>query len=324
MADKTTPRFDSRAIWGLIIAPSIIALAIFGVIVAVSGKLPEKIATHWSGLGTPDGFMSPRASALIFLLMSLLIAQLGWFSAVAKNPLVFRRINAVTTLTIFGLIAAIPLGTALPQIGITDPSTVELPWLWTVLGTLLGLGIGLLVARSLNDYRTLYDVPATELPPRNLPRGQRTERMSVKCSKTMQVFVGLWLAGSLVLLYFVPGAGVIMLLCVPLFFIGFETGLEVGDDNILLFMGCGPLKARIPVDMKTVKYAEPSKYNWADGGGIGLRYNFDGQMRLAARSGEAVKIETTGTNYTVVVPDGQATAVAGDINSRLNRLRNQN
>lgn len=321
MAERTMPKFDPRAVWGTIIVPSIVAVAIFGIVLAVSDRLPEKVATHWSGSDTPDGFMSPLSSALIFLVLSLLITQIGWFSAATKSPLPFRRINAIATWTIFGLICAIPLGITLPQMGIEDPTTFELPWWWVVLGTLLGLAIGFLVARSLRDYSSLYDVPVTDTPPKSLPRERPTERMSVKYSNAMRVFVGLWVTASIVLLFFMPSVGVVFLLCTPLLLIGYETGLEVHDDKILLFMGCGPAKVRIPLDMKTVKYAEPSKYNWADGGGLGLRYNFDGQMMLAARSGEAVKIETTGTKYTVVVPDGQARAVAGDINARLDRLR---
>lgn len=315
------PKFDSRAVWGTIIVPSIVAAAIFGLVLALSDRLPEKVATHWSGSGRPDGFMSPLASAVTCLIVSLAVVQIGWFSASTKSPLVFRRINAMAAWTIFGLISAIPLGITLPQMGIEDPTTVELPWQWVVLGTLLGLAIGFLVARGLRDYSSLYDVPVTDTPPKSLPRERPTERMSVKYSNSMRVFIGLWVAVSIVLLFFMPSVGVVFLLCTPLLLIGYETGLDVHDDKILLFMGCGPLKVRIPLDLKTVKYAEPSKYNWADGGGLGLRYNFDGQMMLAARSGEAVKIETTGASYTVVVPDGQARAVAGDINARLDRLR---
>ncbi|MDU4705197.1 MAG: DUF1648 domain-containing protein, partial [Corynebacterium sp.] len=62
-------------------------------------------------------------------------------------------------------------------------------------------------------------------------------------------------------------------------------------------------------------------YNWADGGGIGLRLGNDGRITVAARSGEAVKIETSGSDYTIVVPDGMAAAVAGEINSRIDAMR---
>lgn len=75
------------------------------------------------------------------------------------------------------------------------------------------------------------------------------------------------------------------------------------------------------IELRTVKYAAPGKYNWADGGGIGLRLGNDGRISVAARSGEAVKIETSGSNYTIVVPDGMAATVAGEINSRIDAMR---
>ncbi|MGW6845095.1 DUF1648 domain-containing protein [Streptomyces sp. NPDC054958] len=68
--------------WGVTVWAAVITAALFGLPWAASGRLPERLATHWSGgSGRPDGSMPLWAAAffpaLIWVVLVLLIVVLG-------------------------------------------------------------------------------------------------------------------------------------------------------------------------------------------------------------------------------------------------------
>lgn len=315
------PRFDPWIIRGTIAIPSALAVAQFAWILAIAHRLPTRMATHWDAAGKADGFMTPAQSALTLLVVTVACAQIGWSGARTASPLIARRSTAVASLLLTGCLLGTNTGVTVPQLDLADPSTARIGWEYAIAGAVLGLAAGLFVASRLRDYSPLTDAPVTARPSPALPRGERTERLTVTCSPTLKILVAVWTLGSIALALFLPVLGIIFLLCVPLFLLGYSSGIEVGDKETVAFVGAGPLKIHQRIAMRTVKYAEAGTYHWADGGGVGLRFGNDGRISVAARSGEAVRIETTGSNYTVVVPDGMAEAVAGDINSRLDAAR---
>nr|WP_120491447.1 DUF1648 domain-containing protein [Corynebacterium lactis] len=318
-------KYDSIAIWGTIVLPCALAAVAFAATVTAAslGRLPEQMATHWSGslAGAPDGFMTPLQSATTLLVVTVVCAQMGWFGALVRVPLVARRINTVATLLLCGFLIGMGLAVTLPQIGLADPTAARIYWSYAGTGALIGLIAGILLASRQRDFSPLADVSVTGAPAEKLPRGKPTGVTVVTCSIAVKVMLGVWALVSLVVAYFLPVLGVIFLLCLIPMLLGYRSGLEVRDSDIVVFIGVGPVKIRHTIDMRTVRYAEPGRYHWADGGGVGLRFGNDGRISVAARSGEAVKIETSGAGYTVVVPDGHAEAVSGDINSRLDAAR---
>lgn len=314
-------RFDPWIIRGTIMIPSALAVAQFAWILAIAHRLPTRMATHWDAAGNADGFMTPAQSALTLLVVTVACAQIGWFGARTASPLIVRRSTAVASLLLTGFLLGVNAGVTIPQFDLEDPSSARIGWGYAIAGAALGLAAGLFVAGCLRDYSTLTDAPVTSRPSPTLPRGHKTGRLTVTCSQTLKILVAVWTLGSIALALFLPVLGIIFLLCVPLFLLGYSSGIEVKDDEIDTFTGAGPIKIHQRIDMRTVKYAEAGTYHWADGGGVGLRFGNDGRISVAARSGEAVKIETSGAGYTVVVPDGMAELVAGDINARLDAAR---
>ena len=325
---QQVPRFDPWIVRGTIIAPCVLAIAQLLWVIAISNRLPEQIATHWSGGDTPDGFMPPIQSTLITAIIVIACAQIGWLGAKTSTPLVVRKPIAITNLALCGFLIGIEFAIIIPQLDTTDPMTARIGWVYAIAGIIIGLVAALFVTRRLKDYSSLTDATVTEPTSPELPHREGDPTpidVSVTISKGVKVALAVWCVVSVALAVFLPNLGIIFLLCTPLFLIAYETGMTLDTapktDSITIFNGCGPLKMKHRIELRTVKYAAPGKYNWADGGGIGLRLGNDGRISVAARSGEAVKIETSGSNYTIVVPDGMAATVAGEINSRIDAMR---
>ncbi|WP_048761865.1 DUF1648 domain-containing protein [Corynebacterium vitaeruminis] len=322
------PRFDPWVVRGTIIAPCVLAIAQLLWVIAISDRLPEQIATHWSGSDTPNGFMPPIQSTLIMAVVVIACAQIGWIGAKTSTPLVVRKPIAIINLALCGFLIALEFAIIIPQIGTTNPTTARISWVYAIVGVVIGLAAALLVARRLRDYSSLTDATVTEPTSPELPHREGDPTpidVSVTISNGVKVAFTVWCVASIALAVFLPSLGIVFLLCTPLFLIAYETGMTLDTnpmtDSITVFNGCGPLKMKHHIELRTIKYAKPGKYNWADGGGIGLRLGNDGRITVAARSGEAVKIETSGANYTIVVADGTSSTVAGEINSRIDAMR---
>ena len=322
------PRFDPWIVRATIVVPCVLAIGQFLWTLTVIHRLPAQMATHWSNSGAPDGFMPPIQSALTIGILTISCAQIGWFSATTKTVLVARKSMAIMNLILSGLLIGTGFAVVIPQIDIADPTTARIGWLYSILGTVFGLVAGAVVARSLRDYSMLADATVTERTNPRLPHrsGEPTAiNVSVTYSTGTKIGIIAWIVVSLAIAYFLPTLGVIFLLCTPLFLMVYETGMKLDTapdtDSITVFSGLGPIKMKHHIQLRTIKYAEPGIYHWADGGGIGLRFGNDGRVTVAARTGEAVKIESSGPNYTVVVPKGMATAIASEINSRIDAMR---
>ncbi|WP_447034841.1 DUF1648 domain-containing protein [Streptomyces sp. DSM 118878] len=72
----------SAGTWGVVGWSAGVLFLLVGAPIAASGRLPERLATHWSGGGTPDGSMPLWAAALFpALIWSVLVAvvAVGWW-----------------------------------------------------------------------------------------------------------------------------------------------------------------------------------------------------------------------------------------------------
>ena len=120
-----TKTFDPAGVIFGVVVP--VLAAALGVIVARlwSARLPDQIATHWSGT-QPDGFTSPTTSAWTLAIVTVIVG--GGCSAVAALAhalLLMRRTMLMIGLTVVGLITVLQLAILARQLDATDVGSVE-------------------------------------------------------------------------------------------------------------------------------------------------------------------------------------------------------
>lgn len=134
-------------------------------------RLPDPIASHWSGGGAPDGFTSLWSGAwLIAALIAVIGGGLGAVAAAAGVQLMLRRTMLVVSAAVTGLIATVDIVLLAGQLDVADPAEARLH-AWSIgAGVLIGLVIGLPAAALLRDRRVR--VPAPHPPDPSLPRAE--------------------------------------------------------------------------------------------------------------------------------------------------------
>lgn len=137
----------------------------------------------------------------------------------------------------------------------------------------------------------------------------------------MKVLAIAWIAATMASLLVSTALFLILALCFFYIVQTFVVRLRVDDDAVRFRAIVGET-----IPLPTITAARPVHYAWGDSGGVGIRSaDFPGErgkrIVVASKSGEAPDIDTTGVNWTIVVPEGTADGLAGDINARLDRLR---
>lgn len=160
--------FDpAGVVFGVVVPIAAAALGLIAVELWKS-RLPEQIATHWSGT-QPDGFMSPNTSAWTLAIVIVLVGGgCSALAALAHGLLIMRRTMLMIGLTVVGLITVLQLAILERQLDLTAVDNVEVPGWALGVGTLVGFSVGLLGASLLRDYRERTD--ADSPPPASLPR----------------------------------------------------------------------------------------------------------------------------------------------------------
>lgn len=314
--------------------PRIVDLAgvVFGILVPVlaaaagvvatyvlAPRLPEQIATHWSG-SSPDGFMSPTTSAWTMAAIVLLVGGgCSGIAALAQAQLMMRRIMLLIGTAVLGLIVAAEFAMILGQLDPDDPSDARLSAGALVLGLVVGTGVGLLGASMLRDHRVR--TPATEAPPANLPRGaaQLPVTDEVGMSAAGLLATALALAAPAALVCWLAGAwwplGVylpVVLLAVVLL----QFRLVVDADAIRVRnLGMSAIDyGTDEVLGAKVEHVRP----FQDFGGWGLKVKGRGNYGLVTRTGPAVVITfACGHRLTVTTP--KAEEIAGALNTLADR-----
>lgn len=170
----TTPTTGARVVdpvgvlFGVVLPA---AAAAAGVVLTylLAPRLPDEIATHWSG-SAPDGYMTPTASAWSVAAIVLVVGGgCCAVAALAQAQLMTRRIMLLLGLTVVGLIAAAQVTMITTQLDATTATETPLPVAGIVLGAVVGAVVGMIGAALLRDRRAR--VVATEAPPADLPRG---------------------------------------------------------------------------------------------------------------------------------------------------------
>ncbi|MFE2045071.1 DUF1648 domain-containing protein [Streptomyces sp. NPDC059477] len=283
-------------------------VAYLGVFLAGYDRLPDRIATHFSGGGTADGFMS-RTAALwagggllvgLGVLFTVLTVTAGG-GAKARLPAAAGAGTAVT----LGYPLVI---TVLVNTGVQDPADVRLP-LWHVAVLLLaGLTTAAVVWRLIDagpDHATTPPVPALPLAEGEAAAWSRTVRSpALLCPAALMALGGLfalllgpWWSGPLFL--------VLGLACAA------SGAVRVTVDRRGVTVASTLLpRPRLALPLTGVERAGSVRVHAVgDFGGWGYRVRPD-RRGVVLRSGEALSVRTTGGREYVVTVDDATTAAA--------------
>ncbi|UYP18998.1 DUF1648 domain-containing protein [Rhodococcus sp. Z13] len=282
-------------------------------------RLPEQVATHWSGT-TPDSFGSPMSSAWTAALIVLLVGG-GCCSiaALAQAQLMMRRYMLATGLAVTGTITVLFLAALGAQLDTTGPEQVSLPGWTAMAGMWVGAAVGWLGGRLLRDGRERKR--ASSAPDPALPRG-RAELPIVE-----QVGVGTGTVVVLSLLIAVPA----LLVCA-----GTKSWWPLGLFVPVALLVLGLLRFTVIVDEAGIRVSNLSatalEYGleeitgakvietqpFGDWGGWGLRAKGRGRYGVVTRSGPAVVV-TMASGQELTVTTTRAEEIAGALNTLADR-----
>ena len=314
-------RWDVAALLGFVVAPLAGLAAVVGWALSVRSRLPEPIATHFGARGEADGFGDLSGTLVILVAVTVpMVLVMGLLGAWRRFPRILRRSLGPGSPVFVGFMAGITADTLVRQLDATTADGVVLQSTWSFVGAVAGLVVGVIVAMTLKEAKA---PKAESAPDPALPRGPRSEPVRTETSMGMKILAAAWIAGTVASLLLSPA--LFLILGLSFFYIvqTYSVRLRVDDDAVRFRALIGE-----SIPMATITAARPTRYDWGDSGGIGIRgVEYPGRpgneakrLAVASRSGEALDIDTTGTNWTIVVPDGTADALAGDINARLDRL----
>ncbi|MEE2035072.1 DUF1648 domain-containing protein [Rhodococcus chondri] len=299
--------------------PLLSALAVLALTVAWQPRLPDRIATHWTGL-TADSFGSAMSSAWT---MALLIVLIGGgccaIAALAQAQLIMRRYMLVLGLGVTGLMLTVHVAGLAGQLDLADPAQAPFP-MWSIgAGMFAGVAVGWVGAALLRDYRERK--PATAPPDPELPRG-RVETPIVE-----QVGTGPRTTVVLVLIVMVPallvcaatGSWWMPAIVAPLGFLVLSLlrFLVIVDERGLRVRNLGTTAVAYDLDeIVSAKVTQTRPFQ--DWGGWGLRVKGRGRYGLVTNTGPAVVV-TTASGHEFTVTTDRAEEMAGALNTLADR-----
>lgn len=315
-APRTPQRtFDPAGVVFGVVLP--LAAAVLGLVLAYfwRGRLPEVIATHWSGT-EPDDFSDPLSTAWTLAVVIVLVG--GGASAVAalaRVLLVMRRTMLIIGSTVVGLVGVLQVAMLTRQLDLETAASVTIPGWAIAVGSVLGFVVGVLGASMLRDFRER--VVAAKAPHEDLPR-VRTDLplvVHVGASRVAGVVViVIALAGAVVTGYLSGSAWPVFVFAPLTILILSLLRYTVHIDSDGLYVSSLGLAAfDYDIDEVTgasVRTINPSK----DFGGWGLRTKGYGNYAVATDVGPAAFVTfANGDRLTIGAPN--ADAIAGTLNA---------
>lgn len=299
--------------------PVLGALLVLGLTAAWTPRLPERIATHWSG-STADSFGSPMSTAWTMVLLILLVGGgCCAIAALAQAQLMMRRYMLVIGLIVTFLMVAVQIATLASQLDTVDPAGTQFP-AWSLgVGTIVGAVAGWIGASLLRDDRPR--TPAPNRPDPSLPRG------AAELPIIEQVGTSTGTTAVIALVVAVPVA----LVCGAL-----HSPWPILAAAPLLFLLLSLLRFTVTVDERGVSVrnlgATAVDYGideivgakttqtrpFQDWGGWGMRVKGRGRYGLVTNTGPALVV-TTESGHEFTVTCERAEEMAGAINTLADR-----
>ncbi|MCK9795723.1 DUF1648 domain-containing protein [Isoptericola sp. 4D.3] len=319
------PRARRATAWSSL-AAVILALGAAAIAWSWRDQLPDRVASHWSGSGAPDGFMAPMTFALVAVattvVLCALFAAIGLFAGASAST---RRIAAAGCVWSGGFLAATTLGTLAPQRGLADPSQVELGGSTLLLTLLVPLAPAVLAALLVpGDPST----PATESVPGDAPRavvrdGERAVWLQRTTGGTGLAVGVVAVLGTAVLAITTgePTMLVVPAVLALTFVAMFAFTVRVDATGLTVRSTAGWPGTHVPAD-EVVRASVARVSPLREFGGWGWRIARDGRVGVVLRAGEALLVERTGGRSFTVTVDDAATAAAL-LNTMADRARGQ-
>ncbi|GAA0357973.1 DUF1648 domain-containing protein [Microbispora corallina] len=312
--EPRTPFLLAAAVWTVLVAAAVAALPL-----ALAGRLPDPMATHWGASGASDRAMPIAAAAVrpacmwvVFALVSLGLAM----RRRALNRAIVRAWTAAALAWCGVFFLGLQVVTVTANLGRArwqDASPVA--W-WIVPVVLAAFAAGLLaraLARRGPDERPPAPAPRSDIA---LPPGRRTVWVS-----SVSAPLGLWLgiaalvaavslaAATLAGLSPTPWATSVVLAVVGLAGLALSTvSVKVGPEG--LRVSFGPLRwpsRHVPLDRIERAWVEDRRP--ADVGGWGFR-GLPGMATIMIRGGECLVVRYTSGGQLGISVDDAATGAA--------------
>ncbi|RMI30456.1 DUF1648 domain-containing protein [Streptomyces triticirhizae] len=308
MAETTDERGRGRGL-ALVVLPHLAAIGILtAVAIGVRDRLPDRVATHFDGGGTADGFLS-REALLALALGTLVFQGLALGVALWRGRGPMRRLTAALGAGLPVFTGTLLVTSLLVNVDVADPTDVRLPLWWLP----VALGGGALV--GLGAWRLVGSGPRTrERPGRSsvlrLEPGESAVWSRHVGSRVMRIAALVVLLASLVSLAVGEWApGLLGLLAAVV--VGALASVRVTVDGSGLVVDLPPLpRPRLSVPLASVAEAEAVRVDAiGDFGGWGYRVR-PGASGVVLRSGEALRVRREGGRAFVVTVDDADTAAA--------------
>lgn len=310
------PRIDPAGAAFALFLPLFGAALILATTALWADRLPDPLATHWSGSGGPNGYSGLWSDA--WTLSAVLIVVGGGCAAPAasaRGQLMLRRILLVTAAIVSGLITAVALAMRVTQLDLADPSQARLGWWPMGAGVAAGTAIGLLGAWLLRDRRV--PVPAAAPPNPALPRRPDRTALTLTAGVPDRVLIVMLAVLAVLAVGTCLLAGSVWPLAIyaPILWLILVTAryrIVIGPEAITV-VSAGLTMMTYWID--EVVGAQVTTVNpFVDFGGWGLRATGRGRYAVATASGPAVRIETACGDVLTVTTD-RAEDAAGLINT---------
>ncbi|WP_051745776.1 DUF1648 domain-containing protein [Streptomyces yerevanensis] len=282
--------------------------AYVGISVAHYDRMPGQIATHFSGGGGADGFMS-RPAALWFaggLLvgLGLLFTVLTMVTQESSGSRLAAAIGAGTAVTLGYLLIL----TVLVNTDVQDPADVGLPMWHVSVPLFLGVSTGALAWWLIGAGPR--SVPSPPAPSLRLAEGEAAAWSRTTVFRPMLFVVGAVALSGLFAVAFAPWWAGLLLLVLSLS-CGAFAGVRVTADRRGLAVTSTVLpRPRLALPLGDIVGAGSVRVNAVgDFGGWGYRIR-PNRRGVVLRSGEALSVRTTGGREYVVTVDDSTTAAA--------------
>ncbi|GMA26559.1 hypothetical protein GCM10025864_43180 [Luteimicrobium album] len=293
-----------------------LALLVASALVAASwgDELPDPVASHWSGSGSPDGFSSLGSTIAVGLgigaLCVVVFAAITWFWGRQAST---RRIMAAAMIWMAGLISLALVGMLDQQRGLPDAhqaGSVNGVLLMAVLVPLLPAAAAALLVHPDPPLPATgilaSDAPRTTLRPdeRAAWVGRASGRaLPAVVLGTTIVVLAVAVASQLWFLLAVAVVLLVLLLSMASFHV------RVSESGLTVRSVFGWPRTAVPADeveRADVVRVRPTR----DFGGYGWRLGRQGRTGIVLRSGEALEVTRTGGRRLVVTVDDAADAAA--------------